>query len=31
GEECWADHGGQAIAVGVFKAGELHPKRVFVR
>lgn len=31
GDECWADHAGQAIAVGVFKAGELHPTRVFVR
>ena len=31
GEECWADHGGQAIAVGIFKSGELHPTRVFVR
>jgi hypothetical protein len=24
GEECWADHAGQAIAVGTFKSGELH-------
>ena len=31
GEECWADHAGQAIAVGTFKSGELHPTRVFVR
>lgn len=31
GDECWAAHGDQAIAVGVFKAGELHPTRVFVR
>ncbi len=31
GEECWADNGGQAIAVGTFKSGELHPTRVFVR
>ncbi|MCM2562819.1 tRNA pseudouridine(55) synthase TruB [Lutimaribacter sp. EGI FJ00015] len=29
GEECWAAHDGQAIAVGRFKAGELHPSRVF--
>ncbi|RYG91223.1 tRNA pseudouridine(55) synthase TruB [Loktanella sp. IMCC34160] len=29
GEECWASHDGQAVAVGVFKAGELHPARVF--
>jgi tRNA pseudouridine55 synthase len=31
GDECWAAHGDEAIAVGVFKAGELHPARVFVR
>ncbi|WP_412506371.1 tRNA pseudouridine(55) synthase TruB [Roseovarius sp. SYSU LYC5161] len=31
GDECWAAHGDTAIAVGVFKAGELHPARVFVR
>jgi tRNA pseudouridine55 synthase len=30
GEECWASYNGQAVAVGVFKAGELHPSRVFV-
>jgi tRNA pseudouridine55 synthase len=29
GEECWASYQGQAIAVGRFKAGELHPSRVF--
>ena len=29
GDECWASYQGQAIAVGVFKAGELHPTRVF--
>ena len=29
GEECWASHDGQAVAVGIFKAGELHPARVF--
>lgn len=29
GEECWACFNGQAIAVGRFKAGELHPARVF--
>ena len=29
GEECWASKNGRAIAVGVFKAGELHPTRVF--
>ena len=30
GDECWAAHDGRAIAVGVFKGGELHPSRVFV-
>lgn len=30
GEECWASLNGQPVAVGVFKAGELHPSRVFV-
>ncbi len=29
GEECWASFDGQAVAVGRFKAGELHPSRVF--
>jgi tRNA pseudouridine55 synthase len=29
GEECWAAHNGQPVAVGRFKAGELHPSRVF--
>lgn len=31
GEECWASFEGEAVAVGVFKAGELHPSRVFVK
>ena len=31
GEECWASFDGHAVAVGVFKAGELHPNRVFVQ
>ncbi|MBR9650194.1 tRNA pseudouridine(55) synthase TruB [Thalassovita aquimarina] len=31
GEECWASFDGRAVAVGVFKAGELHPNRVFVQ
>ena len=31
GDECWAENNGQAIAVGIFKAGEIHPTRVFVR
>jgi tRNA pseudouridine55 synthase len=30
GEECWASHDGKAVAVGIYKAGELHPTRVFV-
>ena len=29
GDECWASFDGQAVAVGRFKAGELHPNRVF--
>ncbi|MEQ6203216.1 tRNA pseudouridine(55) synthase TruB [Sulfitobacter sp. HNIBRBA2951] len=29
GDECWAAHDGQAVAVGTYKAGELHPSRVF--
>ena len=29
GDECWASHEGRAVAVGVYKAGELHPSRVF--
>jgi tRNA pseudouridine55 synthase len=31
GEECWASYEGEAVAVGIFKAGELHPNRVFVK
>ncbi|PIE09744.1 MAG: tRNA pseudouridine(55) synthase TruB [Rhodobacterales bacterium] len=30
GEEVWASYQGQAIAVGRYKSGELHPARVFV-
>ena len=30
GDECWASFEGQPVAIGVFKAGELHPNRVFV-
>ncbi|MEM6407854.1 MAG: tRNA pseudouridine(55) synthase TruB [Pseudomonadota bacterium] len=30
GEEGWASLNGQAVAVGTYKAGELHPSRVFV-
>ena len=29
GDECWASLGGKAVAVGIYKAGELHPTRVF--
>ena len=29
GEECWASHGGKAVAVGLWQGGELHPSRVF--
>ncbi len=29
GEEAWASLDGQAVAVGIYKAGELHPSRVF--
>lgn len=29
GEEAWASYQGRAVAVGVYKAGELHPTRVF--
>lgn len=29
GEECWASHDGKPVAVGIFRAGELHPNRVF--
>ena len=31
GDEAWASLDGRAVAVGVFKAGELHPTRVFVQ
>jgi tRNA pseudouridine55 synthase len=29
GEEAWASHQGKAVAVGQYRAGELHPTRVF--
>ncbi|MGJ8627017.1 MAG: tRNA pseudouridine(55) synthase TruB [Sulfitobacter sp.] len=29
GDECWASFEGNAVAVGRFKSGELHPARVF--
>ncbi|WP_298968450.1 tRNA pseudouridine(55) synthase TruB [uncultured Roseobacter sp.] len=28
GEECWASYDGQALAIGRYKSGELHPTRV---
>ncbi len=28
GDEAWAAHGGRAIAIGRYRAGELHPSRV---
>ena len=30
GDTAWASHGGRAIAVGTYRAGELHPSRVFL-
>ena len=30
GDECWASYEGRAVAVGIYKAGEVHPSRVFV-
>lgn len=30
GDEAWASLNGHAVAVGVYKSGELHPSRVFV-
>ncbi len=29
GDEAWVSHNGQAIAVGQYRGGELHPNRVF--
>lgn len=29
GEESWASYQGHAVAVGIYKSGELHPSRVF--
>ncbi|WP_371171398.1 tRNA pseudouridine(55) synthase TruB [Aliiroseovarius sp. 2305UL8-7] len=29
GDEAWASHDGKAVAVGIYRAGELHPSRVF--
>lgn len=30
GEECWAAYGEEALAVGQFRAGQFHPKRVLL-
>lgn len=30
GDEAWASYEGKAVAVGTYKAGELHPNRVFL-
>jgi tRNA pseudouridine55 synthase len=30
GDEVWASHDGEPIAIGVYKAGMIHPSRVFV-
>lgn len=29
GDEAWASHDDQPVAIGIYKAGELHPMRVF--
>lgn len=29
GEEAWASYQGRAVAVGIYRSGELHPSRVF--
>jgi len=29
GDEAWASYDGKAVAVGIYRAGELHPSRVF--
>ena len=31
GDQAWASHGGQAVALGTYRGGEFHPGRVFVR
>jgi len=31
GDEAWASLDGQAVAVGIYRAGELHPSRVFIK
>jgi tRNA pseudouridine55 synthase len=29
GDEVWVSHGGAPVAIGIWKAGEIHPSRVF--
>lgn len=29
GDEAWASFQGRPVAIGIYKAGELHPSRVF--
>ncbi len=29
GDEAWASYDGRAVAIGIYKSGELHPSRVF--
>ncbi len=31
GDEAWASHDGQAVAIGTYRSGELHPSRVFAK
>lgn len=31
GDEAWAAHRGRAVAVGIYRGGELHPTRVFAQ
>ncbi|MCG7521027.1 tRNA pseudouridine(55) synthase TruB [Ruegeria sp. Ofav3-42] len=31
GDEAWASLDGKAVAVGIYKSGELHPSRVFIQ
>lgn len=31
GEEAWASCDGEAVAIGIYQSGELHPTRVFVK
>src|SRR6056297_3048136 len=31
GDTCWASLDGKAVAVGIYRSGELHPNRVFVQ